>query len=154
MANKGWPKKSKSKYLANKVTIVGNTYDSKYEGQRALYLTDLQKCNKITGLRRQVKFVLISQTSHMVPVQLKTKVKYVKRVVENEATYHCDFLYKENGKYVIEEFKSVMTAKLPDYILRRKLMIKKIYEHNAKGRSQWIFREAVYSGKKITIEDK
>ena len=144
----------KNKYGASKVTFMGETYDSQYERDRALYLKDLQRHGKISGLRRQVRFVIITKTTVVVPVQMKTKVKYVEKVVEQQADYHCDFLYKENGKYVIEEFKSKMTAKLADYILRRKLMVKKVHEHNKKGRSQWIFREVIYSGKKTTITDK
>lgn len=146
--------KGKSKYGSSKVTFMGETYDSKYERDRALYLKDLERHGKISCLRRQVGFVIITKTTVVVPVQLKTKVKYVEKVVEQEAEYHCDFLYKENGKYIIEEFKSKMTAKLADYILRRKLMVKKVHEHNAKGRSQWVFREVVYSGRKISITDK
>ena len=37
-----------------------------------------------------------------------------------------------NGVYVCEEFKSEYTCALADYILRRKLMIKKIYESKEK----------------------
>lgn len=146
--------KRNSKYGASKVTFMGEEYDSRYERDRALYLKDLQRHGKISGLRRQVKFVIITKTTIIVPVQLKTKVKCVEKTVEQEADYHCDFLYKENGKYIIEEFKSEMTAKLADYILRRKLMVKKVHEHNAKGRSQWVFREVIYKGHNTTITDK
>ena len=146
---------TKNKFGARKVTFMGIEFDSSYERDRYLYLLDLQKHGQISGLRRQTKFILITKTTKLVPVQLKTKVRYDRRVVESEADYHCDFLYKENGRYVIEEFKSEITAKTRDYILRRKLMVKKVYEHNAKGRSQWVFREVVYSGKnKTTTSDK
>lgn len=143
-----------NKYRSSKVTFQGETFDSQYELERYLYLRDLQKHGKISGLRRQTKFVIITKTTALVPVQLKTKVKFVRKTIEQEADYHCDFLYKENGIYVIEEFKSEMTAKLADYILRRKLMVKKVHEHNEKGRGQWVFREVVYKGRKTTITDK
>lgn len=141
----------KSKYGASKVTYKGIVFDSKYEMQRYLYLSDLQQKGEISGLRRQQRFLLIPKTEKLVPIQLKTKVKYVSRVVEMEANYHCDFLYIENGKYIAEEFKSQMTSKLPEYILRRKLMVKKIYEHNKKQHGQWVFREVVYYNKNKTI---
>ena len=77
-------------------------------------------------------------------------------VVEQDAEYHCDFVYKENGRIICEEFKSEETSKLADYILRRKLMIKKIYAHNErKGRTPWVFREFVYDWNgKTTVTDK
>ena len=130
-------------------------FDSKYELQRYLYLLDLQKQEKINGLRRQTPFLLIPKATKLVPKQLKTKVKYVERVVEMQSLYHNDFTYYEDGKYICEEFKSQMTSKLADYILRRKLMVQKIYNHNRKGRSQWVFREVIYFNKrKTTITDK
>ena len=144
-----------NKYGASKVVFKGIKFDSTYERDRYIYLCHLQKKGLISGLRLQQKFVLIKKTIKLVPKQLKTKVRWDKRVVEQEADYHCDFVYIENGVYVCEEFKSVMTSKLADYILRRKLMVKKIYEHNEKGRSKWIFREVVYYKKnKIEITDK
>lgn len=144
-----------NKYGASKVVFKGIKFDSTYERDRYIYLCHLQKKGLISGLRLQQKFVLIKKTIKLVPTQLKTKVRWDKRVVEQEADYHCDFVYIENGVYVCEEFKSVMTSSLADYILRRKLMVKKIYEHNEKGRSKWIFREVVYYKKnKIEITDK
>lgn len=146
---------TKAKYGARKVTYLGLVFDSTYERDRYIYLCDLQKKGKISNLKRQVRFVLITPTKKVVPKQLKTKVKYVERTIEIQAVYHNDFVYIENGKYISEEFKSKATCKLPDYILRRKLMVKKIYDHNAKGRSQWVFREVVFFNKsKIIITDK
>lgn len=144
-------RKGNSKYGASKVEYKGMKFDSKYELQYYLYLLDLQKQGKINRLRRQTKFLLIPSTKKIVPKQLKTKVKYVERVVEMQALYHNDFTFIENGKYVCCEFKSKMTSKLADYIIRRKLMVKKIYEHNKKGHGQWIFREVVYINKHKTI---
>lgn len=142
---------SSSKYGSSKVNYKGMVFDSKYELERYLLLLGLEKEGKISQLRRQTPFELIPKTTKLVPKQLKTKVRYDERVVEMAAMYHNDFTYIEDGKYISEEFKSVMTSKLADYILRRKLMVKKIHEHNAKGRSQWLFREAIYYNKKKTI---
>lgn len=142
---------SSNKYGSSKVEFQGIVFDSRYERDRYLYLIDLQKQGKISGLRRQTPFLLIPKATKLFPKQLKTKVKYVERVVEMQSLYHNDFTYFEGGKYICEEFKSAMTSKLADYILRRKLMVQKIYKHNHKGRSQWVFREVVYFNKRKTI---
>ena len=140
-----------SKYGSSKVEFQGVVFDSKYERDRYLYLLDLQKQGKISGLRRQTPFLLIPKATKLFPKQLKTKVKYVERVVEIQSLYHNDFTYIEDGKYICEEFKSAMTSKLADYILRRKLMVQKIYKHNKKNHGQWVFREVVYFNKRKTI---
>lgn len=142
---------SKNKFGATKILYHGIVFDSIYERDRYIYLESLQKEGKISNLRRQVKFVLIPKTTRFVPKQLKTKVKYIERCVELEAAYRNDFCYIENGNYISEEFKSAMTCKLPDYVLRRKLMVRKIEEHNRKEHGQWIFREVVYFNKRKTI---
>jgi hypothetical protein len=144
-----------NKYGASKVVFKDISFDSRYERDRYIYLCHLQKQGKISGLRLQVGFRIIKKVIKLIPVQLKTKVRYDQRVVEKEARYHCDFLYKEDGKIIVEEFKSVMTAELPDYVLRRKLMVNKIYDHNERpNRTQWVFREVIYDKKKTTITDK
>lgn len=150
----GWT--SNNKFGASKVVVKGITFDSRYEADRFLYLSDLEKCGRISGLRLQKGFRIIKKVVKLVPVQLKTKVRYDERVVEKEARYTCDFLYEEDGKIIVEEFKSQMTCMLPDYILRRKLMVNKIYDHNERpNRKQWVFREVVYHSKNnISITDK
>lgn len=142
---------SHSKYGSSKVEFQGIVFDSKYERDRYIYLLDQQKQGKISALRRQTPFLLIPKATKLFPKQLKTKVKYVERVVELQSLYHNDFTYIEDGKYICEEFKSAMTSKLADYILRRKLMVQKIYKHNKQNRSQWVFREVVYYNKRKTI---
>lgn len=144
-----------NKYGASKVVFKGITFDSRYERDRFIYLSHLQKQGKISNLRLQQGFKIIKKVIKLIPKQLKTKVRYDEKVVEKEARYHCDFLYKEDGKIIVEEFKSKMTAELPDYILRRKLMVNKIYDHNERqGRTQWVFREVVYDRNKTTTTDK
>lgn len=145
-----------NKFGAQKVLYKGMAFDGRYELNRYIKLCNYQKKGAIHGLRRQVGFKLIKKVVKLVPVQLKTKIRYDERVVEQEARYHCDFLYEEDGKYIIEEVKSEMTEKLPDYILRRKLMVNKVYDHNARpNRKEWVFREVVYDKKgNVTITDK
>lgn len=149
--------KTNNKFGAKKVVFKGIEFASTHERDFYIRLLGLQREGKISGLRLQTPFLLIPKTTKIVPTQLKTKVRYDERVVEMEAWYHNDFTFKDNVKnvYVCCEYKSVMTSKLKDYALRRKLMVRKIYEHNAKGRSQWVFREVIYYNKnKTTIEDK
>lgn len=140
-----------NKYYSRKVEYQGMVFDSTYERDRYILLRQLEKDGKIRGLRRQTQFLLIPKTTKLVDKQLKTKVKQIERVVELPSLYHNDFTYIEDGRYICEEFKSAMTSKLSDYILRRKLMVQKIYQHNKRGHGQWVFREVVYFNKKKTI---
>lgn len=46
------------------------------------------------------------------------------RVIEQNAVYTADFTYTtKDGEFVVEDVKSPYTAKEPDYVLRRKLML-------------------------------
>lgn len=147
----------KSKYGSKKVVFKGIEFDSTHERDFYIKLLGLQRAGKISGLRLQTPFQLIAKTVRLVPKQLKTKVRWDKQVVEMAAMYHDDFTFFDHEKnvYVCCEYKSQMTSKLADYILRRKLMVKKIYEHNEKGRSLWVFREVIYYNKyKTEITDK
>lgn len=145
-----------NKFGAKKVTYRGIKFDSRYERDRYIFLSSQQRKGKISGLRLQQGFVLITRTTKLVPKQLKTKVRYDRVVVEQDAEYHCDFVYFEGDNVICEEFKSEETSKLADYVLRRKLMVKKIYAHNERdGRRKWVFREVVYDWHgKTTVTEK
>ena len=149
----GWNNKSTNKYGAHKVAMYGIEFDSRVEGQRWLYLNEMQKRGEISGLRRQVRFEIISKTTKQVPVQLKTKIRYDTKVVEMSSNYTADFVYLERGRYVMEDVKNEYSQQIRDYPLRRKLMVKKIQRHNAKGRGQWLFRESVLVGRRLSIKD-
>ncbi len=132
----------------HKVTYKGKEFDSRDEMMRYIELCDLQRKGVISGLRRQYSFELIPRQSKMVVKHLKTKDKTVEKFLENPAIYTCDFMYLENGVYVTEDVKSTFTRTEKDYVLRRKLMVQKIQEHNAKDRGQWVFREYIAGTKK------
>ena len=132
----------------HKVIYKGKEFDSRDEMMRYIELCDLQRKGVISGLRRQYSFELIPRQSKMVVKHLKTKDKTVEKFLENPAVYTCDFMYLENGVYVLEDVKSAFTRTEKDYVLRRKLMVRKIQEHNAKCRGQWIFREYIVGTKK------
>ena len=91
-------KQSKSKFGNKKVTFGNETFDSKGEWQRWLFLKDAEKRGEITNLQRQVKFVLVPATSYTETVQLKTKTKVVQRVFTREVTYTADFVYMKLDK--------------------------------------------------------
>jgi hypothetical protein len=97
-----------AKYYNKKTVYNGITFDSKKEADRYVVLTLLQRAGKITDLQVQVPFELI-------PAQ-----KVDGLTVERPCVYKADFVYRENGKMVVEDTKGVKTK---DYIIKRKLML-------------------------------
>lgn len=134
--------------IKHKVKYGHFVFDSRDEMNRYIELCDMQGKGLISNLRRQYSFELIPRQSKMVVKHLKTKDKMVEKFLENPAIYTCDFMYLENGVYVVEDVKSTFTRLDKSYILRRKLMVQKIQEHNAKCRGQWIFREYIAGTRK------
>lgn len=135
-------KNSNNKFNAEKVTFRGMTFDSRKEFKRFLYLQFQEKKGVISQLRRQVKFQIIPPlyTTRTIVHAKTTEIRC--SLIDRASYYTCDFLYRENGKIIIEDVKSAETAKLKDYILRRKLMIRIIYNHNEKrGHDTFEFRE-------------
>ena len=115
-----------SKYNNTKVVAAnGEKFDSVKEYQRWRELRLLEIAGKISGLQRQVPFELI-------PAQYETYERYGKkgqrlkdgrRRVELAVTYVPDFVYTKDGEMVVEDVKSKMTKKLPEYVIKRKLML-------------------------------
>lgn len=115
-----------SKYYSKKITIDGQTFDSKKEARRYSELLLLQKAGQISDLRTQKSFLLI-------PAQYESYERYGKkgqrledgrRCVERAVEYRADFVYTENGQLVVEDTKSPAT-RTKDYIIKRKLMLHK-----------------------------
>lgn len=98
------------KYRNQKISMGGQTFDSKRELNRFLELSMLQKAGEISGLRCQVKFVLL-------PAQ---RDRNTGKVVERECAYVADFVYQKGGETVVEDTKGFRTK---DYILKRKMML-------------------------------
>lgn len=94
-----------NKYKNKPITINGIWFQSTKEGNRYAELKLLEKAGQISNLLRQVKYDLI-------PKQGK----------ERTTCYKADFVYTENGKEIVEDVKSEITRKKPDYIIKRKLM--------------------------------
>lgn len=112
----------KTKYFSKKITINGITYDSKAESRRH---GELRLNPDINELESQKKFVLLD------------KFKDKQGKTERAITYKCDFFYFDNSvqSYVVEDVKSSYTAKIKDYIIKRK-MFKSRYP-------QYVFREVI-----------
>lgn len=97
-----------SKFHAKKITVDGETFDSKKEYARYQELMLMQRAGLISELERQPEFELIP------------KQKRDGKVVERELKYRADFAYKENGETVVEDVKGMKTR---EYIIKRKLML-------------------------------
>jgi len=89
----------RSKYGANRTTVLGQTFDSKREADRYLDLRLLERAGAITNLQRQVVFRL---TAHGQPI----------------CHWIADFTYTEHGELVVEDAKGFRT---PTYKLKKKL---------------------------------
>lgn len=110
-------KTGKSKYKNVKIEIDGINFDSKKEAARYSELKLLERCHEIKNLELQKKFVLI-------PSQKDNQGK----TVERECAYYADFVYQQIlpmglTKKIVEDVKSEITRKNPEYIIKRKLML-------------------------------
>ena len=109
------------KYHNRKITVDGETFDSKKEAQRFLELQLLQKAGKIEHLERQKKFVLI-------PAQYEPDIigpsggKKRGKLIEHEVAYYADFYYYNPtfDSWVVEDTKGMKTK---EYIIKRKMML-------------------------------
>ena len=99
-------KPKKSKYRNRKVVIDGIEFHSIKEGKRYLELQLWVKAGVISDLKRQVEYLLIEGND-----------------TEQPTRYFADFTYIQDGLLVVEDVKSVITRKKPDYIIKLKLML-------------------------------
>lgn len=115
--------KGQNKYRNKKVTYNGMQFDSAKERNRYWELEVMQRAGEIRNLRRQVSFELIPYQKVLVPIpgggtryQTEKAVKYI-----------ADFAYedKTTGQTVVEDVKSPITRKQPEYVLKRKLMLQR-----------------------------
>jgi hypothetical protein len=90
-----------NKYSAIKTEVDGIIFDSKREAARFTELRLLERADKISDLRLQVKYDLIVN-GHKI------------------GSYTSDFEYEEEGKHIVEDCKGLRHR---DYIWRRKLML-------------------------------
>jgi len=93
-------RKPTSKYNAQSIIVDGTRFDSKGEARRYAVLKLLERAKEISNLRRQVPY--------NIEVQGMLICKYV-----------ADFVYVQDGREIVEDFKGVIT---PEFKLKRKLM--------------------------------
>lgn len=100
-----------NKFHAKKATVGDKRFDSQKESIRYMGLCAKEARGEIRDLQTQVKFVLI-------PSQRGEDG----RVIERECAYFADFTYYDtDGNYIVEDVKGMKT---PEYIIKRKLMLK------------------------------
>lgn len=121
-------KSSNSKYGNDKIEIDGHKFDSKKEAKHYLDLKKLQEEGTISNLELQKKFVLIpsiyAESTEVYTRGAKKGQPKQGKLLEKECAYYADFTYiNEHGKLIVEDTKSKMTKKLPQYIIKRKLML-------------------------------
>lgn len=108
------------KYFNKKVVLNSIKFDSKKELEYYLKLKEEEEKGLIKNLKLQPEFVLIDS------------FRDKKGKLERKCVYTADFEYIDcsNEEYYVIEIKSKYTAKLVDYILRRKFFKSKYPEIN------------------------
>lgn len=119
-----------NKYYAQKVSIGGETFDSKKEARRWEELNLLLRAGRISDLRRQVKFVLIPAQYERYPRYGKKgqRIKDGTTCVEQACEYIADFVYIEDGKVIVEDVKGYRdprSAAYAKFVIKRKLMLER-----------------------------
>jgi hypothetical protein len=138
------------KYFSKKIRNEHGEFDSKAEFERYLVLKHQEDIGVISDLKQQVQFEIVPKLVKIIPIQLKTKVRYEERVDEKAKHYTADFTYiNSQDQYVISEVKSTGTMLARDYPLRRSLIKQIVHKHNKEvGFEDWVFEEIVSNGKK------
>ena len=98
---RGW--RIMAKYRNTKVEVDGILFDSIKEGKRYKELKLMERANVIHTIECQKVFKIEVNGMHI--------CKYI-----------ADFAYIENNSLVVEDVKSYVTAKLPVYRLKKKLL--------------------------------
>ena len=126
MAWKNYPRRQSAvgiskKYGNKKIIADGEVFDSKKEYRRWNELIMLVKAREITGLQRQVKYVLIPAQREPDLTGPRGGIRRGK-LIEREVAYIADFVYTDkDGNTVVEDCKGMRTK---DYIIKRKLLLK------------------------------
>jgi len=97
------PIEKNPKYKNQKVEADGKVFDSKKEYSRYLTLKTMVLKGDISELNHHVSFPIVHNGIKI-------------------CEYEADFTYNKNGKEVVEDVKSKITATLPVYRLKKKLM--------------------------------
>lgn len=115
--------RSKVKYGNRKITRDGLTFDSIKEYRRWCELSLLERAGEITGLERQVKYVIIPAQYAPDTVTARGKIKRGK-LLERECAYVADFRYQMDGETVVEDVKGYKDGQAYAlFAVKRKLML-------------------------------
>ena len=117
-----------NKYMARRVNVAGEQFDSKREARRYLELIKLVDTGVIKNLCRQVPFELIpEQREPSTEVYSKGANKGKPkpgRLIEKKCVYIADFVYTCNGKTVVEDVKGYKGGgAYAVFTIKRKLML-------------------------------
>ena len=123
------------KYGNKKIKNAFGTYDSELEYARFIFLSNRQKEGEISGLRRQVEYLLIPAQYGTEIRHLKTKDKEVRVLLERPCSYIADFVYERNGETIVEDCKGEdkkykgkrFSTETAAFKIKKKLML---YIHN------------------------
>lgn len=100
-----------NKFKNIKTKFAGFSFDSRGEASRYGELMILERTGQITKLRRQVTYELAPAVMLAGEKRKKPALRFV-----------ADFEYLENGRTVVEDFKSPITAAKSDFRIKRHLM--------------------------------
>jgi hypothetical protein len=114
-------KQRRPKYGNSKVEYQGMSFDSKREMQRYIVLKEAEERGLISDLRTQVVFELVPSITEEHVKHLKTKDKIETRVAQRAILYKADFVYKKDGKEVIEDVKVAKGLIPKEFTLKEKL---------------------------------
>jgi Protein of unknown function (DUF1064) len=92
-----------NKYRAVKTTVDGRKFDSKAEAKRGAELELLQRAGAISNLKYQVRYKFHHNGTDL-------------------GSYIADFVYDDARGVVVEDVKSEMTAKLPMFKMKERMM--------------------------------
>lgn len=130
--------------MQHKYSVDGVEYDSRDE---YLYHYILLTSPNVSCIHRQVRINLIKPIWMFKPKQLKTKVRYDRRLMINGHSYTADFVFFENGRLIICDVKSNYTQSLREFRITAKACVSRIMAHNKKrhgGEPFVVFREAIH----------
>ena len=114
-------KQKRPKYGNSKVEYQGMSFDSKREMQRYIVLKEAEERGLISDLRTQVVFELVPSITEEYVKHLKTKDKIETRVAQRAILYKADFVYKKDGKEVIEDVKVAKGLIPKEFTLKEKI---------------------------------
>lgn len=118
----------KNKYMARRVYMAGEQFDSKREAWRYLELTKLVDTGVIKDLCRQVPFELIPEQREPSTEVYSKGVNKGKpkpgKLIEKKCVYIADFVYTCNGKTVVEDVKGYKGGgAYAVFTIKRKLLL-------------------------------